>query len=51
MIEKLEKKGDLTIYYLKKDYSDKESSEKLDHFLRRSNIKTNNNIIYCSNNI
>jgi hypothetical protein len=28
----------LTIYYLKKDYSDKESSEKLDHFLRRSNI-------------
>lgn len=39
MIEKVEKKGDVVIYYLKKDYTDSESDNKLDEFLKRSNIK------------
>lgn len=39
MIERVEKKGDVVVYYLKKDYTNEEADNKLSQFLTRSNIK------------
>jgi hypothetical protein len=39
MIEKKEKKGDITIYYVKKDYPDDKLSKLLNKKLKRSDIK------------
>jgi len=39
MIEKKEKKGDITIYYVKKDYDDNKLSKVLNKKLKRSDIK------------
>jgi hypothetical protein len=40
MIDKKEKKGNITIYYLKKDYADDKLSKVLNRKLKRSDIKT-----------
>ena len=39
MIEKKEKKGEITIYYVKKDYDDNKLSKVLNKKLKRSDIK------------
>lgn len=40
MIDKKEKKGNITIYYVKKDYADDKLSKVLNRKLKRSDIKT-----------
>jgi hypothetical protein len=40
MIEKKEKKGNVTIYYVKKDYDDSKLNKVMNKKLKRSDIET-----------